>query len=158
VTEYLTRLVRDRAGRRAVEDAWDAPAAEEARRVVLLVDDDPETRATHTRALAEELGQAVVVARDGAEAISRARQHRPAVVVLDVGRPGLDGCTLAATLRADAATAGAWLIALTATGSPREAARAGFDQFLWKPVDVEHLALAVQAGLVRTTALRSPTR
>jgi CheY-like chemotaxis protein len=118
-------------------------------RVVLLVEDDPDTCAAFTQALAEELGEAVVLARDGFEAIARAHQHRPAVVVLDIGLPGIDGYEVARALRADPATTNTWLIALTATGSAREAARAGFDQFLWKPIDVEHLAVAVQAGLER---------
>jgi CheY-like chemotaxis protein len=132
-----------------------APDEAELARVVLLVEDDPDTRAAFTQTLAEELGEPVVVARDGHEAIARAHQHRPAVVVLDIGLPGVDGYAVAQALRADPATAGTWLIALTATGTPREAARAGFDQFLWKPVDVEHLAVAVQAGLQRAG---TPTR
>jgi CheY-like chemotaxis protein len=118
-------------------------------RVILLVEDDPDTRVAFTQTLAEELGEAVVLARDGYEAIDRARQHRPAVVVLDIGLPGADGYAVAQALRADPTTANTWLIALTATGTPRDAAQAGFDQFLWKPIDVEHLTVAVQAGLQR---------
>lgn len=118
-------------------------------RVVLVVEDDADTRSALTQALAEELGEAVAVARDGFEAIERARQLRPAVVVLDIGLPGIDGYEVARALRADRATTGAWLIAHTAQGTPRGAAEAGFDQFLWKPVDVEHLAVAVEAGLDR---------
>jgi DNA-binding response OmpR family regulator len=68
---------------------------------------------------------------------------------VDIGLPKRDGYEVVRQLRADPRTAGAWVIALTGTGSPREAARAGFDQFLWKPVDLAHVALAVQAGLAR---------
>jgi len=119
---------------------------------VLLVEDDPDTRAAFTLALAEEIGEAVAVARDGQEALARARHHRPGVVVVDIGLPDVDGYAVARALRADPATAGAWLIALTGQGSPRDAARAGFDEFLWKPIDVDHLAVAVQAGLERAAA------
>lgn len=158
MTEYLTRMARDRELPPRALGVLDFPATQQLARVVLLVDDDSEIRAAHSRALAEELGEAVVLARNGCEALARARRHRPAVVLLDVGRPSLDGFALGAALRADPATANAWLIALTATGIPREASRAGFDQLLWKPVDAEHLCLAVQAGLVRAAATRGGVR
>lgn len=118
-------------------------------RVVLVVEDDPDTRSVFAQVLTDELGEPVVVARDGPEALELARKHRPAVVVLDIGLPKVDGYEVARRLRADPATARAWIIAATAVGKPDEAGRAGFDQFLWKPLELGHLALAVEGGLDR---------
>jgi CheY-like chemotaxis protein len=116
---------------------------------VLVVEDDPETRRVLLMSLADDIGEPIAPAADGDEALWVAAASPPNVVVLDIGLPKRDGYEVVRALRADPRTAGAWVIALTGTGSPREAARAGFDQFLWKPVDLGHVALAVQAGLTR---------
>ena len=118
---------------------------------VLVVEDDPDTRRVLLLGLADELGEPVAPAADGEEALWVAAEAPPDVVVLDIGLPKRDGYEVIRQLRADPRTANAWVIALTGTGTPREAARAGFDQFLWKPVDLGHVALAVQAGLSRRT-------
>jgi CheY-like chemotaxis protein len=119
------------------------------RAVVLIVEDDAETRAFLQTALREELGLAVAVARDGAEAVERARRHGPAVVLLDIHLPKVDGYAVARQLRADPHTTDAWLIALTGLGEPRRAAAAGFDRFLNKPIDLDHLLVAIEAGLIQ---------
>jgi DNA-binding response OmpR family regulator len=118
---------------------------------VLVVEDDPDTRRALLLALADDVDAIIAPAADGDEALWVAAACPPDVVVLDIGLPKRDGYEVIRELRADPRTAGAWVIALTGTGSPREAARAGFDQFLWKPVDFRHVALAVQAGLARST-------
>ena len=118
------------------------------RAVVLVVEDDPETRAFLQTALREELGLAVAVARDGAEAVERARRHKPAVVLLDIHLPELDGYAVAQRLKADSRTEDAFLIALTGRGEPRQAAAAGFDRYLNKPIDIDHLLVAIEAGLM----------
>jgi CheY-like chemotaxis protein len=131
----------------ALEPAEEANASGHAR--VLVVEDDPDTRRALLLALAEDLGEPIAPAADGEEALWVAAEAPPDVVVLDIGLPKHDGYEVIRQLRADPRTAGAWVIALTGTGSPREAARAGFDQFLWKPADLTHVALAVHAGLRR---------
>lgn len=108
------------------------------RTVVLVVEDDAETRAFLQIALCEELGLAVTVARDGVAALERARRHEPALVLLDIHLPAIDGYAVARQLRADPRTSESWLIALTGRGSPHHAAAAGFDEFLDKPIDLDH--------------------
>jgi CheY-like chemotaxis protein len=67
-----------------------------------------------------------------------ARQLRPEVVLCDLGLPGMDGLQVAAALRADPATAGARLIAVSGYGQEddvRRSLEAGFELHLTKPVD-----------------------
>lgn len=85
-------------------------------------------------------------ARDGLEA---AKQHRPDVILCDIGLPDHDGYALAAALRDEPATASAKLVAVTAYGSELDRAKskkAGFQTHLVKPVRPEallhHIGLA----------------
>jgi len=125
-------------------------------RPVLVVEDDAATRRMLVEAVAEEGGYAVVLARDGQEALERARATRPGLVLLDIKLPRLDGREVARRLKADRTTADAWIIAVSAHGRRREALGAGCDQFLWKPLRVEELLIAVAAGLARADQARSP--
>ena len=139
---------RHRADKRPLDDPAATPAASRRARV-LVVEDDPETRRALLLALADDIGEAIAPAADGEEALWVAAETPPDVVLLDIGLPKRYGYDVVRALRANPRTAGAWVIALTGSGSPREAAHAGFDQFLWKPVDLDHVALAVRAGLAR---------
>jgi CheY-like chemotaxis protein len=98
-----------------------------------------------------DLEYRVVGAAGGEAALDVARRARPGVVVLDLRLPDRDGYSVARQLRADPETAGCWIIALTAGGQPSEALAAGVDQFLWKPVRLDELEVAIAAGLARVT-------
>lgn len=127
-------------------------------RSVLVVEDDPAIREMVTIAVGEELGVAVAVARDGAEALARAHELAPAVVLLDLMLPETDGFEVARQLRADPATADAWIIALSAAGPAMESAahNAGCDEFLPKPFELAMLLARVEAGLERAEADDGP--
>jgi CheY-like chemotaxis protein len=110
-------------------------AAARPRGVVLLVDDDDVVLALLQATLAR-LPHLVVVARNGAEALAQAREHRPDLVVLDVTMPGLDGVEVCRRLRADDATRAAKIVLLSACAQPDDQARgidAGADVYLTKP-------------------------
>lgn len=117
-----------------------ATEASASARRVLLVDDDPDGLEM-MRILLGMDGHQVDVARDGAEALRKARAFRPDVVLCDIGLPGrLDGYGVARALRADSATRGARLIAITGSGRDEDRRRAhdaGFDRHLTKPADPE---------------------
>lgn len=130
--------------------------------LVLVAEDDAETLGWLRIIFREELGFRVALATDGEQALQRARRHRPAVAVLDVEMPGLDGYEVARRMRADPRLAGCWLIALSAFGKPSTAIRAGFDRFIAKPTDLDTLLDAVRdgakTGLTRQAAPRRATR
>ena len=82
------------------------------RRLVLIADDNRDTREMYTHYLGM-IGYVVETAADGREAVLKARLLRPAVIVLDLGMPGMDGWEAMRLIRADAKTATTPIIVLT---------------------------------------------
>ena len=115
---------------------------------ILIVDDNVDAAAMLAMLL-EASGHRISVKHDAATALEGARQSPPDVCLLDIGLPEMDGNELARRLRADPATAGAKLIAITGYGQERDRERtaaAGFDHHLIKPVDTNQLA-SILAGI-----------
>jgi CheY-like chemotaxis protein len=78
----------------------------------------------------------IVSVEDGVKGLAEARKHRPHVVVLDIGLPGMDGWEVLRQLRADPLTQSAKVLVLTAHAQPEVAAQAdevGADDFMTKP-------------------------
>ena len=103
---------------------------------VLIVDDDPFVRKLIATTLADVAGFELVEAGDGSEAVRVAARDQPQLVFLDVNMPGVDGFETCRRLRAQANTAGATIVMLTAAAgdlAEREAETAGADLFLTKP-------------------------
>lgn len=111
------------------------------KRRILVVDDNRDG----AESLAEMLlllGNEVSMAHDGVEAIKRAEQFRPEVILMDVGMPRLGGLEAASRIRAKDWGRGMMIVALTGWGqdSDREQSRtAGCDGHLVKPVDLRDL-------------------
>jgi DNA-binding response OmpR family regulator len=100
-------------------------------RLVLVVDDDEMIRRL-VRAVLEADEFEVAEARDGQTALQLASETRPAVVVLDVMMPGIDGVEVCRRLDHDQAR----VVILTARDDPKleaEARAAGADAFMTKP-------------------------
>jgi PAS domain S-box-containing protein len=117
------------------------PAA--ARRLQVLVVDDNVDAATMLAMCLEVAGHCVMVEHRGMAALERATADQPDACILDIGLPDIDGYALARRLRAQPATAGAILIAVTGYGASQDkdnAIAAGFDHHLVKPVDLSVLA------------------
>jgi CheY-like chemotaxis protein len=113
--------------------------------VVLIVDDDQDSREMYTVALSA-MGFQPLVAVDAEEALARARECRPDVVVADVKLPGVSGLELTRQLRTDTQTKSAAIILLTghSFGSVRQQAHdAGCDRFLVKPYLPDALAAQI---------------
>lgn len=130
-------------------DTLATPASWHGRCRVLVVEDHVDT-ADSMRMLLELLGHEVAVAATGQDGVRLAREWRPRVVLCDIGLPGLDGHEVARQLRADPATAGVFLVAITGYGREvdRERSRAaGFDLHLVKPADPVELQLLLAANL-----------
>jgi PAS domain S-box-containing protein len=121
-------------------------AAMPARLRVLLVDDNVDAMEM-MGFLLTEMGYDTMTASDAHDVLDLAREHRPDVIVLDIGMPGLDGYQLARQVKADAGLAGTRLVAHTGYGSPedRQKARdAGFDAHLVKPAQLTALEAALR--------------
>jgi len=121
---------------------------------VLVVDDFPDGR----EMVAEYLifrGFSVLQASTGAEAIELARKHRPRLILMDLGMPGLDGWEATRQLKADPRTKGCVIIALTAHALPSQhatAISAGCDDVIPKPFDLTTLADSVDRIVNRNAA------
>jgi two-component system CheB/CheR fusion protein len=128
--------------------------------VRILVVDDNDDNARSLAMLLRLLGHDVRVAGDGASALAEVGRHRPRLVLLDIGLPGMSGYEVAARLRERPEMAGAVLVAMTGYGQPEDRRRseeAGFDGHLVKPVDPDALgALLSSVGPPARSAAGMP--
>lgn len=121
--------------------------AEQAACSILLADDNSDA----ADALAELLrisGHTVHVAHDGVDALQVALNTRPAVLVLDIGMPGLNGYEVATQVRLQSWGTSPLLVAATGwgrEGDREKAGDAGFDVHLTKPFDPEQLLELIRA-------------
>jgi CheY-like chemotaxis protein len=114
---------------------------------VLIVDDNREAADSLAMVL-QAYGAETTVAYSGEEALSVAAAIHPAVAILDIGMPQMDGCELARRLRRDPEFAQCMLIALTGWGQPEDRLRvaaAGFDHHLLKPANIDELQTLLSA-------------
>jgi PAS domain S-box-containing protein len=103
---------------------------------VLIAEDIPDA-AEMLRLMIESLGHEVRVAADGVQAVSIATEFRPAIVLLDIGMPRMDGYDAARNIRSELGP-DVVLVALTGWGQEEDQNRAraaGFDHHLTKPAD-----------------------
>jgi two-component system response regulator MprA len=110
-------------------------------RRVLIVDDDADVRSAIGEALVSG-GFAVAEAQDGVEALTRARDSRPDLILLDLGMPRMDGFAFRAAQRADAALASIPVVVVSAS-EPDKARDLGAAAYLHKPFDLSVLLDAV---------------
>lgn len=114
--------------------------------LVLVADDDPDILGLVQLRL-ERAGLRVVTASDGEAAWDLAQVEVPAVCVLDVSMPRLDGLSLVRRLRGDDRFAATKLLVLTAAAATTDADRAqdaGADAYVRKPFSPKALVAAVQ--------------
>lgn len=107
---------------------------------ILVVDDERDIRDTIAELLAEE-GYAVEEAGDGAEALAKARDCHPVVVLLDLMMPGMNGWEFRARQRGDPELASIPVIVLSALGRVPGVDAAGY---LQKPFGLEDLLSEVR--------------
>ncbi len=111
-------------------------------RPVLVVDDDDATRSAE-RAVLSDGGFRVIEARDGEEAMRALTNDPPAMVVLDIQMPGVDGPSFARALRM--ALRHVPLVVLTGADDPKhEADRCNAEAYLTKPFDAPELLKVVR--------------
>ena len=120
---------------------------------ILIVDDEPRIAEIATDYL-RAAGFTVLSAGDGARALDIVREHRPGLIVLDLGLPKLDGLDVARLLRRDSDVP---IIMLTARVEEEDRLRGlevGADDYVTKPFSPRELVARVRAVLRRTHAHR----
>ena len=108
---------------------------------ILLVEDNEMNRDMLTRRL-ERKGYEVVIAVDGQAGVDMASSASPDIILMDLSLPVMDGWEATRQIKADPATQGIPLIALTAhamAGDEQKAREAGCDDYDTKPVDLKRL-------------------
>jgi two-component system, cell cycle response regulator DivK len=113
---------------------------------ILIVEDNDKNMKLF-RDVLRAAGFETLEATTAEEGIEIAREHAPALVLMDVQLPGIDGVEGLSRLRADGRTAAIPVLALTAQAMHGDRERfldAGFDAYLSKPVDVLELLRAVK--------------
>lgn len=116
---------------------------------ILLVEDNEMNRDMLSRRLARR-GYEVSLAEDGEEGLARAREEVPALILMDMSLPVLDGWEATRRLRADPELSGIPIIALTAhamSGDREKAMAAGCDDYDTKPIDLARLLAKIESLL-----------
>ena len=118
---------------------------------ILLVEDNEMNRDMLSRRLIKR-GYEVAIALDGEQGIAMARSEQPALILMDMSLPGLDGWEATRQLKAMPETQAIPVIALTAhamSGDREKATAAGCDDFDTKPVELTRLIDKIEALLAR---------
>jgi CheY-like chemotaxis protein len=108
---------------------------------VLIVDDNP-TNLKLVAYLVRANGYDVDTAGDASAALTAISANRPALILMDLQMPGIDGLELTRRLKGDAATRDIKIIAVTAyamKGDEDKALEAGCDDYVTKPIDTRAL-------------------
>jgi PAS domain S-box-containing protein len=125
------------------------PSRLEQSPLLLLIEDNE----TNIRTLSDYLsakGFRLAVARSGSEGIQLVRSERPALILLDIQMPGMDGLEVIHLVRTDAAVRETPIVALTALAMPgdrEKALAAGANDYLSKPVSLKRLIETVEHHL-----------
>ena len=112
---------------------------------ILIVEDHPLNRELLAAPL-EAAGYTVLQADTGLDLLARVQTERPALILMDLQMPQLDGFTLVRQLKAEPLTRGVPIVAITAYAQPEAQARAlevGCVGYFSKPLDTERLVQTV---------------
>ena len=124
--------------------------------LLLIVEDEAPLRMGLSAAMTR-LGYRVIAAENGSDALLKAGENHPDLIISDIKMPVLDGIELKKRLSADPALAATPLIYLSARTAVEEritGIRGGADDYVTKPFDVEELAVRVEAVLRRARGER----
>jgi two-component system, cell cycle response regulator DivK len=120
---------------------------------IMVVDDNP-TNLKLASDVLESAGYEVLKAADAEEALAVIQRTKPALILMDIALPGMDGLTLTRKLKADESTRDIRIVALTAfamKGDDEKAFAAGCDGYISKPIDTRRLPSQV-AGFLQPDA------
>jgi CheY-like chemotaxis protein len=115
--------------------------------LILVVDDDDAIRTVAAEVLDDDPTLRTIQACDGAEALALVAAQRPALVLLDLAMPVLDGFEVCRRLRADPTTRAIPIVVMSASERRQAALDAGANEFIAKPFAIDRLAGAVRRWL-----------
>ena len=113
----------------------------------ILVVEDNDRNMKLLRDVLRAVGYRTLEASSGGQALMLATEHRPALVLMDIRLPDMDGLEALRRLRKDVRTATIPVFAVTAQAMKEDRdrlRRAGFDGYLSKPVDIDELLATVE--------------
>lgn len=116
---------------------------------ILVVDDDPSSLDI-VRTYLEAQGYRVALAHDGKQALAKLEEVRPALVLLDVMMPGMDGWEVARIIKNHPEFRDVRVVMLTARSDftdKQEGLRAGADDYIVKPIRLDELGQSVARNL-----------
>lgn len=116
---------------------------------IFVVDDDPDSLDI-VRTYLEGRGYAVITARSGSEALAKLEDVHPAIILLDVMMPGMDGWEVARIVKNHPDLGDVRVVMLTALGEfqdKQEGLRAGADDYMVKPIRLDELIRKVERNL-----------
>jgi two-component system, cell cycle response regulator DivK len=125
-----------------------------ANELILIVEDN-EKNLKLVRDVLQYKGYQTIEAGTGEDGVRLARERGPALILMDIQLPGIDGITALGQLRADPATRAIPVIAVTASAMTQDRKKimaAGFDGYQTKPIKVREFMDAVRATLDRQAA------
>ncbi len=120
--------------------------------LILCIDDNPANLKLMTQMLGLRRHVRLLTAHTPELGIELALAHRPALVLLDINMPGMDGFQVLKVFKASAFLKDIPVVAITANAMPRDIERglsAGFFDYLTKPVDVQQFLNAIDSCLAR---------
>ena len=121
----------------------------EKQETILVVDDNPDN-VEILSAFLESKGYRVASAEDGKSALAKMEEIHPALVLLDVMMPGMDGWQVCRTIKGHPQLSATRVVMVTAKGGfedKYEGMRSGADDYVVKPVDLRELAEKVERNL-----------
>ena len=130
-----------------------------AHELILLIEDHEKNRKL-MREVLQVTGYRTLEAETAEEGIRLAREAQPALVLMDLQLPGMDGYAARAALLADATSTNIPVIAVTASAMSHQRPQilaAGFDGYQTKPISVREFLQVVRAVLDRRQASERPT-
>ena len=117
--------------------------------LILIVEDNANNRML-VRDVLQSRGYQTAETETGEEALALARDARPALILMDIQLPGMNGMDALARLRADASTRDIPVMAVTASAMTHDRQKimaAGFDAYQSKPLNIREFVEAVRTVL-----------
>ena len=119
---------------------------------LILIIEDNDKNLKLVRDVLQVKGYATVEAGNAEDGIALARARKPDLVLMDIQLPGMSGIDAIGVLRADPATAGIPVVAVTASVMPQDRNKiteAGFDAYVGKPINLKEFLDTVRTMLER---------